>query len=122
MRFSKSTLVVYLILLRAAFAAEPNEEDSPKLDDFERPYQIIADFNNDGLPDIAISDAAFWGNAGGGWTIYLRQKSGSYRRVGDVFFHGLAFAVRPIKPGVGKLIVYIRGGVLNGSLVEYSVS
>jgi hypothetical protein len=111
--------IAFLALVSIAAA---DDSQPPAIGSFERPICIVADFNNDGLPDLAVADGALAGNVGANWSIYLRTKAGSYHWIGDVLFHGKAFAIEPLKPGVGKLLVYIRAGLTKGALVEYAVS
>ena len=88
--------------------------DSP--DDY---YEITADFNGDGITDTAISDPLHtFGNAGGRFTFYLGTTNGEPANVGTVFMHPLAASLKTIKPGMGALTVYVRGGP-SGHLINY---
>ena len=113
------TAVAFLALVSIVAA---DDSEPPAVGSFERPICIVADFNKDGLPDLAVADGALSGNVGATWSIYLQMKGGSYHWIGDVLFHGKAFAIEPLKPGVGKLLVYIRASTSKGSLVEYAIS
>ncbi len=114
MRLLQSMIFICTAFLTGPFAVATDTVDVPS----SKLVRIIDDFNNDGLSDIAIADFEFRGNMGVDWSIYLQQKPGMYCRVGDVFFHECAFAIRPIKPGVAKLIVSMR----KAGIIEYSVS
>ena len=53
-----------LVSIAAAEDSEP-----PAIGSFERPICIVVDFNNDGLPDVAVADGALAGNVGANWSI-----------------------------------------------------
>jgi hypothetical protein len=84
--------------------------------------KCIYDFNNDGIPDEAISDELLWGNAGGLWEIYLGQPGGGFKHLDDLFFHPFAINIQPIRPGMAKVTIYLRMSAVDGILVEYNIS
>ena len=87
-----------------------------------RPIMIEADFNCDGKPDLALSDSSLWGNAGGEWAIYLKQRDGRYLYTGSAFFHPLAFHIDKKTDGIGIMTVYQRAGGGDGALVKFEVT
>jgi hypothetical protein len=48
--------------------------------------RIRADFDNDGIADIALSESSTWGNAGGQWLLFRGQSDGSYVYWATLFF------------------------------------
>ncbi len=108
-----------------AFFLPKSAQDTTEYDNFatRRIVRCTCDFNNDGLTDVAVSDEGeAWGNAGGDWEIFLRQKDGTYKALGDIFFHPFAINVISVRPGIGKVTVYIRGGGAGGDFIEYFIS
>lgn len=90
-----------------------------------RLIRFEADFNTDGLMDIAVSDTyeGAWGNAGGEWQLYLQTNTGNYIPVSrPIFFHPLAIHIKPVKKGHSQITVYIRSSVAEGSLIQYDFS
>ena len=57
--------------------------------------RIRADFDNDGVTDLALSDSSTWGNAGGQWLLFRGQRDGSYVYWGTRFFAPGAAAAPP---------------------------
>ena len=124
------------VLFYASSHAQRAIVDDP-INDFVEPYRdttdvvdrdrrilvrIFADFNNDGIRDIALSDTYHWGNAGSDWEIYLGRQDGKYEFLTEAFFHPLAFRLEQIKKGNSKLIVYMRDNAVQGYLKEYEIS
>jgi len=98
-----------------SYNKNPNAEDMTLL-------KIEADFNNDGLLDIAVNGDAEMGNAGTDWDIYLRTKDGKFKLLDGMFFHPSAITIKPIKKGQARLIAYHRGDPNEGSIAEYLIS
>ena len=85
-------------------------------------YRIRADFNADGIPDVATSTTRNnFGNAGGLFTFYVGTTNGTFTRIGSVFMHPLAANLVKTKAGEGILTVFIRGGH-EGVLMSYAVT
>jgi hypothetical protein len=84
--------------------------------------RIRADFDNDGVDDLALSDSSTWGNAGGQWLLFRGQPDGSYAYWGTLFFSPGAATVRPLAPGTAEMALYVRTGVSRGTLQMYRVT
>jgi len=84
--------------------------------------RILADFNNDGREDIALSASRFRGNAGGNWAVYFRKESGGYTPPCWTFFHSGAVRIEPLEEDGANLIAYLHGSATSGALVTYEVS
>ena len=54
--------------------------------------------------------------------LYLQDKSGKYTYVDDISFHPLAISIQPLTKGTSKVIIYQRGDIDSGALVESLVS
>ncbi len=88
-----------------------------------RLIRFVADFNGDGLADVALSNSLGWGNAGGEWDLYLQVKGGRYAQCRQpIFFHPLAIHLAALKGGGVRLTVYSRLDARSGSLVEYRLN
>jgi hypothetical protein len=112
----------YTTALRHQLNGHASEEELIKS---IRLIRFVADFNADGLTDVAVSDTydGAWGSAGGEWQLYLQRKSGSYIPVGrPIFFHPLAIHIKPIEKGNSQITVYIRSNVAEGSLIQSEFS
>ncbi len=90
-----------------------------------RLVRFIADFDSDGIEDIAVSDTynGAWGNAGGEWQIYLRKRNGKYVHFKEtIFFHPLAINIEKIKKGLSKITIYGRHNASEGDLIVYHMT
>ena len=86
-------------------------------------YRIIADFNNDSLDDLALSDDInMFGNAGGFFAIFIALNETEYRYLGDIFAHPMVVQVAKIQNGVGRIENYHRLGPRSGAFVEYQIT
>ncbi len=91
--------------------ANPSQEALAKDDSLsgER-VRFLADFNADGILDMALScDKSLFGNAGGQFTLYLGNGKGKYRKHGEFFAHPMAVSLEKIRDEV-RLWTYYRGG------------
>ena len=84
--------------------------------------RILADFNNDGRKDVALSASRFWGNAGGNWAIYFRKASGGYTPPRWTFFHSGAVRIKPVGKGKAHLIAYLHLSCRSGTLAIDEIS
>ena len=85
--------------------------------------RLRADFNNDGIPDVALSsDLREFGKMGGTFKLYLGTAVGKWRFVGEFFAHPLATQIEKGNKGEGILWLYIREGSHKGGLMSYAVS
>ncbi len=84
--------------------------------------RIRADFDNDGIADLALSESSTWGNAGGQWLLFRGQSDGSYVYWGTLFFSPGAAAVRPLARGTSEMALYVRMGVSRGTVQVYRVT
>ena len=86
-------------------------------------YRFRADFNCDGIPDIAIScDRREFGKMGGSFGLYLGTRNGKWRYVGSFTAHPLAVNIKRRRDGEGILTVYLRSSGTAGGLEHYSVT
>ena len=84
--------------------------------------RIRADFDNDGVDDLALSDSSTWGNAGGQWLLFRGQRDGSYVYWGTLFFAAGAAALRPIGRGESEPALYVRMSVSRGTVQMYRLT
>ncbi len=77
-------------------------------DDYGHIVRVIADFNNDGLRDIAINTWPF-GTAVPEWHLYLQDKNGKYIRAEDIGFHPADIRIQPIDKNNAKIIATSYG-------------
>ncbi len=84
--------------------------------------RIRADFDNDGVDDLALSDSSTWGNAGGQWLLFRGQRDGSYVYWGTLFFAPGAAALRPVGRGEAELALYVRMSVSRGVVHVYRLT
>jgi len=89
----------------------PRQEFPP-----QRRFRILADFNGDGIEDMALStDTRMFGNAGGWFSLYLGNGEGKYREYDGFFAHPLAISLERRHEMV-RLWTYHRGGGASGML------
>jgi hypothetical protein len=84
--------------------------------------RIRADFDNDGVDDLALSDSSTWGNAGGQWLLFRGQPDQSYVYWGTLFFSPGAAALRPLAPGTSEMALYVRMSVSHGTVQVYRMT
>jgi hypothetical protein len=84
--------------------------------------RIRADLDGDGHDDLALSDSATWGNAGGQWLLFRGEAVGGYTYWGTLFFAPGAAALRAPAPGGGELTIYVRTSVSRGTLATYRLT
>jgi hypothetical protein len=84
--------------------------------------RIRADLDGDGHDDLALSDSATWGNAGGQWLLFRGQAGGGYTYWGTLFFSPGAAALRASAPGGGELTVYVRTSASRGTLETHRLT
>ena len=83
-------------------------------------YQFLEDFDNDGDIDVLLSQPiSNFGNAGGGFTLYLRDGD-ELKEAGMIFAHPKAIAVEHFWKH-SKIWVYQRGGGNVGMLGFYKL-
>lgn len=129
--YRMSTLLLLLLL---PFAGVHSQSIQDPLEAYAKsissmgllPYQLLIkieyDFNNDHLTDLALSESSSWGNAGGEWSIYLREANGNFRSIGTLFFHPDAISLDLQQQSRSILRAYIRSNAGEGNLVTYSLS
>src|SRR5512137_256046 len=84
--------------------------------------RIRADFDNDGIDDLALSESSTWGNAGGQWLLFRGQPDRSFVYWETLFFSSGAAALRPTTPGAGELVLYVRSGATRGTVLTYRIT
>lgn len=92
-------------------------------EDLEGSVSVVhADFDCDGILDVALTNSNDRGSGGEGWTIYLHRTDGKFVEVGRVGTKAARFRITRRKAGVGRVAVQWRwGGGLNG-ITFYDVS
>jgi hypothetical protein len=83
--------------------------------------RIRADFDDDGIEDLALSESSTWGNAGGQWLLFRGQPDHSYVYWGTLFFSPGTAALRPAG-GTSEMTIYVRMGVSRGIVRVYRVT
>lgn len=69
-----------------------------------RILRLERDFNFDGLSDIALGNSSEFGNAGGPWELWIRQPTGTYRRLkGSPIFSPEGYRLNRKERGVGVI-------------------
>lgn len=84
--------------------------------------RIRADFDNDGLDDLALSESSTWGNAGGQWLLFRGQADRGYVYWGTLFFSPGAAAIRPTASSGAELVLYVRTSVSRGAVQVYRMT
>lgn len=84
--------------------------------------RIRADFDNDGIMDLALSESATWGNAGGQWLLFRGQPDHSYIYWGTLFFSPGAAVIRRLGSGTTEMTLYVRMGVSRGTVQVYRLT
>jgi hypothetical protein len=84
--------------------------------------RIRADFDNDGIDDLALSESSTWGNAGGQWLLFRGQPDRGYVYLGTLFFSPGAAALRPLARGTSELALYVRTSAARGAVQVYRVT
>ncbi len=84
--------------------------------------RVRADFDNDGVDDLALSDSSTWGNAGGQWLLFRGRPDRSYDYWGTLFFTTGAAVVRPRARGTSEVALYVRTSVSRGTVEVYRVT
>jgi hypothetical protein len=84
--------------------------------------RLRADFNNDGIADLAVSEGSIWGQAGGPWLIFLGDRRGTYTYVGALFFYPAALVIRPAERGTAEVTAFVRDSAVSGHVVVSRVS
>jgi hypothetical protein len=88
-----------------------------------RRYRFVADFNNDGIQDLMISDdLSAFGNSGGPFQLYLGTINGKWKEIGSVHAHPRALNLQKSHEGEGIITVYTRSGGGEGGLQRLSIT
>ena len=144
MRMRATALVLFLWALAGLGGQQSGEVDDPVLDharrigQYDKPedpsnaellqtvhlVRFRADFNADGLDDVAVSDTMGWmKNEGGDWWLYLRNENGRYTLFKQpLHFHPLAIHVEPRQKGQARITCYHRIDGEHGVLVVRTLS
>ncbi len=84
--------------------------------------RIRADFDNDGIEDLALSDSSTWGNAGGQWLLFRGQPDHRYMYWGTLLFSPGLATLRPLARGTSEMALYVRTSVSQGTLQVYRMT
>ena len=130
----KITMILLLVLFADVSMAAKPWIDDPSANPLRKAegetwrsserYRILADFNGDGIEDLALSyDTSLFGNGGGHFSIYLRNAEGKYQEYDDFGAHPSANSIALEKWGKEiRLWTYLHGGGGTGSLGYYEVT
>jgi len=104
--------------------ADPSSIPLKSINGIAERYRIIADFNQDGILDLALSyNVNFFGNGGGQFTLYLGTDGAKYLNSGKFMAHPSASVIAIEKwNGNSRLWTYLHGGGGIGSLGHYYIS
>jgi hypothetical protein len=79
-------------------------------------FRMIADFDGDGVKDLALSGSTSdFGNAGGAFILYLGNAEGKYRKIGELETSPGGVAIEKIRDYT-RVWTYWRGGGWVGEL------
>lgn len=85
-------------------------------------YRFRADFNEDGVRDLAVSvPLRMFGQAGGNFSLYIARSDGTFHSIGDVFLHPRAISIESAS-GELNLWTYSRASGSEGQLGYYVLS
>ncbi len=84
--------------------------------------KITADFNSDGIKDIAISDSYLCGAHACNWDIYLGLGNERYKVLGTLWFNNYAIKIDSVAKGISNIYIYDKAGGGVGDIIEYNLS
>lgn len=84
--------------------------------------KITADFNSDGIKDIAVSDSYLCGAHACYWEIYLGQGNGNFRYLSTLWFNNYAIKIDSVSEGISNIYIYDKAGGGIGDILEYTLS
>jgi hypothetical protein len=84
--------------------------------------KITADFNSDGIKDIAISDSYLCGAHACYWNIYLGLGDTKYKYFSTLWFHNYAIKIDSVADGISNIYIYDKAGGGVGDIIEYNLS
>jgi len=64
--------------------------------------RIEADFDNDGLPDLALTTSDACGNKTCAFVLFLRRPDGTHVRVGELGSLPFGYRIVPVSPGLSR--------------------
>ncbi len=79
--------------------------------------RFVADFNNDGLMDTAVTVWPFT-TASPEWYLYLQDKQGRYARAENINFHPLYISIQPLDNGAKIITARSSSAPGDGNIVE----
>jgi hypothetical protein len=84
--------------------------------------KLTADFNSDGIKDIAISDSYLCGVNTCDWEIYLGLGNDGYKYFSKLRFNIYAIQIDPVAKGASNIFIYDKAGSGVGDIIEYNLS
>jgi len=130
-------LIVSTINAQREFCSDPAKEyvieilrkaqsDSlyPRIKDFNDLdiCKVYADFNSDGIKDVAITNKLLGGAHYWQWSIYLGLENGKFKYFDELWFHNGAIKIEKLKKGTSKIYIYFRDVINKGDLLVYNLS
>jgi hypothetical protein len=84
--------------------------------------KVYADFNTDGIKDVAITNRSLGGAHYWQWSIYLGLENGKFKYFDELWFHNGAIKIEKLEKGTSIIYVYFRDVINKGDLIVYSLS
>lgn len=84
--------------------------------------RLTADFNSDGLEDVAVSDSYLCGAHACYWEIYLGLGNGTFSYFSTLWFNNYAIEIDSVSKGISKIYIYDNAGGGKGDIIEYDLS
>lgn len=80
-------------------------------------WRIQRDFNNDGLVDIALAESALCGKTNCLFTLYIKNKGGTFSEIGEIALVPRQYSLVPLDSGRSRLTGCMNSG--KGSAEPY---
>jgi hypothetical protein len=120
---SIKTPIEYYIRRESIKEKFSSRSDSDSSLDWVSLVKIIADFNNDGQRDCAVSCTLTWSQSNGGnWYIFFREKDGTFQKYNSLYFNPKALSLYSQKEGVAKANIYWHHSARKGSIAGLKIT
>lgn len=84
--------------------------------------KITADFNCDGIKDVAVSDSYLCGWDACYWEIYLGLGDDYFSYFSTLWFNNYAIEIDSVSRGRTNIYIYDKTGAGTGNVIEYNLS